>query len=91
MGIRLKPSRNLTAKDRIAIKKGGHAQFVRMRSVLVANKELARRFAELATRLDKKNATNDKAIAAIMSAIRQLMNPPIRRRHGIGFTARLDE
>jgi transposase InsO family protein len=26
MGIRLKPSRNLTATSRIAIKKGGHAQ-----------------------------------------------------------------
>jgi len=29
MGIRLKPSRNLTATDRIAIKKDGHAQHVR--------------------------------------------------------------
>lgn len=65
--------------------------FVRMRSVLAANKELARRFAELETRLDKKTATQDKAIAAIMSAIRQLMNPPIRRTHGIGFTAKFDE
>ncbi len=26
MGIQLKPSPNLTARDRIAIKKGGHAQ-----------------------------------------------------------------
>ena len=49
--------------------------FVRMRSVLAANKELARRFAELETRLNKKNATQDKAIAAFMSAIRRLMNP----------------
>ena len=65
--------------------------FVRMRSVLAANKELARRFAELENRLDKKTATQDKAIAAIMSAIRQLMNPPIRRTRGIGFTAKFDE
>jgi hypothetical protein len=65
--------------------------FVRMRSVFAANKELARRFAELETRLDKKTATQDKAIAAIMSAIRQLMNPPIRRTRGIGFTAKFDE
>jgi len=64
--------------------------FVRMRSVLAANKELARRFAD-ETRLDKRNATQDKAIAAIMSAIRELMNPPIRRTRGIGFTAKLDE
>jgi hypothetical protein len=65
--------------------------FVRMRSVLAANKQLARRFAELETRLDKKNAIQDKAIAAIMSAIRELMNPPIRRARGIGFTAKFDE
>ena len=30
MGIRLKPSRNLTAKDRIAIKKGGHAHLTQL-------------------------------------------------------------
>jgi hypothetical protein len=60
--------------------------FVRMRSVLAANKQLARRFAGL-----KKNAIQDKAIAAIMSAIRELMNPPIRRTRGIGFTAKFDE
>jgi hypothetical protein len=65
--------------------------FVRMRSVLAANKQLARRFAELETRLDKKTAIQDKAIAAIMSAIRELMNPPIRRTRGIGFTAKFDE
>jgi hypothetical protein len=65
--------------------------FVRMRSVLAANKQLARRFAGLETRLDKKNTIQDKAIAAIMSAIRELMNPPIRRTRGIGFTAKFDE
>jgi hypothetical protein len=61
--------------------------FVRMRGVLAANKELAQRFAELETRLDKRAAMQDKAIAATMSAIRELMNPPIRRKRGIGFTA----
>jgi hypothetical protein len=35
--------------------------FVRMRSVLAANKELAQRFAELEARLDKKAAVQDKA------------------------------
>jgi hypothetical protein len=65
--------------------------FVRMRSVLAANKELAQRFAELEARLDKKAAVQDKAIAAIMSAIRELMNPPIRRSRGIDFTAKFDE
>ena len=68
--------------------------FVRMRGVLAANKALARRFVELETRighLDKKTARQDEAIAAIMSAIRELMNPPIRRTRGIGFTAKFDE
>ena len=65
--------------------------FVRMRSVLAANKELAQRFAELEARLDKKAAVQYKAIAAIMSAIRELMNPPIGRTRGIGFTAKFDE
>ena len=65
--------------------------FVRMRSVLAANKELAQRFVELEARLDKKAAVQDKAIVAIMSAIRELMNPPIRRTRGIGFTAKFGE
>jgi hypothetical protein len=65
--------------------------FVRMRGVLAANEELAQRFAELEVRLDKKAAVQDKAIAAIMSAIRELTNPPIRRSRGIGFTAKFDE
>jgi hypothetical protein len=35
--------------------------FVRMRGVLAANKELARRFAELEARLDKRTAKQDEA------------------------------
>jgi phage regulator Rha-like protein len=65
--------------------------FVRMRGVLAANKELARRFAELESRLDKRTAKQDKAIAAILSAIRELMNPTMRPNRGIGFTAKFDE
>jgi hypothetical protein len=55
----------------------------------LSNKELARRFDQLEARLDKKLTEHDEAIAAILSAIRQLMNPPTPRR-GIGFTADLD-
>jgi hypothetical protein len=32
---------------------------------------------------------HDNAIAAILSAIRELMNPPTPKRRGIGFTAKL--
>ena len=63
--------------------------FVRLRGLLVSNKELARRFEQLEARLDKKLADHDDDIAAILSVIRQLMNPPAPKRRGIGFTADL--
>jgi hypothetical protein len=65
--------------------------FVQLREILASNRELARRFAQLETRLDKKLAVHDEAIAAILSAIRQLMHPPIPKRRPIGFTANLRE
>lgn len=42
--------------------------FVQLRELLGSNKELARRFAQLEARLDKKLAAHDKAIAAIVAA-----------------------
>ena len=65
--------------------------FVKPRELLVSNKELARRFTELEARLDKKLTEHDQAIAAILSAIRELMNPPAPKRRPIGFTADLEE
>jgi ATP-dependent Clp protease ATP-binding subunit ClpA len=65
--------------------------FVKLRELLVSNKELARRLNELEARLEKKLATHDQAIAAILSAIRQLMNPPPPKRRPIGFTADLSK
>ena len=65
--------------------------FVRMRELLASNKELARRVDELEARIEKKLATHDEAIAAILSAIRQLMNPPVPKPRSIGFTADLGE
>jgi ORF6N domain len=47
--------------------------FVKLHDLLSSNRELARRFAQLETRLDKKLTEHDEAIAAILSAIRQLM------------------
>jgi hypothetical protein len=46
---------------------------------------------QLEARIEKKLATHDDAIAAMLSAIRQLMNPPAPKRRGIGFTANFDE
>ena len=67
--------------------------FVKLRELLVSNKELARRFAELEARLDKKLTEHDRAIGAILSAIRELMHPnvPVPKRRPIGFTADLEE
>ena len=41
------------------------------------------------SRLDKKFTTQDEAIAAILSPIRQLMHPPVPQRLSGGFTADL--
>jgi UDP-N-acetylmuramate-alanine ligase len=76
-----------------AIAMGVHVvrAFVKLRELLASNKELARRFEQLEARLNKKLADHDDAIAAILSAIRQLMNPPVPKRRPIGFTANINE
>lgn len=63
--------------------------FVKLRELLITNRELARKLDELETRLDKRLTEHDKAIAAILAAIRELMLPPEPQRRGIGFTANL--
>jgi len=64
--------------------------FVRLRELLNSNRELARRFEQLEARLDKKLTEHDQAIAAILAAIRELMQPPESQHRGIGFTADLE-
>ena len=63
--------------------------FVNLREVLSTNRELARRFEQLESRLDSKLTEHDEAIAAILSAIRELMRPRDPPRRGIGFTAKM--
>jgi hypothetical protein len=67
--------------------------FVQLREMLSSNRELARRFAQLETRLDKKLTEHHRGIGAILSAIRELMHPkvPAPKRRPIGFTADLEE
>ena len=64
---------------------------VRLRELMNSNRELARRFAELEMRLDKKLTHHDQAIAAILSAIRLLMPAPTPKHRPIGFTANLEQ
>jgi DNA-binding transcriptional regulator YdaS (Cro superfamily) len=50
--------------------------FVGLRETLANHKELAKRLEELESRLGRKIASHDHAIAGILEAIRQLMSPP---------------
>jgi ATP-dependent Clp protease ATP-binding subunit ClpA len=60
--------------------------FVRLREVLTTNKDLARRFAALEARIEKRLAGQDQAIVEILDAIRRLMNPPSSAaKRKIGF------
>ena len=55
--------------------------FVKLREMLVGNKELAAKFHELEHKLE----THDQAIAGILNAIRELMKPPEIKKRPIGF------
>lgn len=57
--------------------------FIRLRVLLAANCALARKLDEL----EKKYQHHDQAIAAILSAIREITQAPAPKRRRIGFTA----
>jgi len=61
--------------------------FVRLRELLASNTALARKLDEL----ERRYKHHDDAITAILSAIRELTNPPPPKRRPIGFTADLTE
>jgi hypothetical protein len=61
--------------------------FVKLRELLASNTALARKLDEL----ERKYQHHDDAIKAILSAIRELMNPPQPKRRPIGFTADLSK
>src|SRR5882724_12714602 len=58
--------------------------FVKLRETLETNRELAKKFAELESRVGK----HDEEIAAILEAMRQSMAPPEKPRREIGFHVR---
>lgn len=55
--------------------------FVRLRSLVAQHKDLAHKLAELESRI----GTHDKAIRSLFDAIRQLMTPPEKEKHPVGF------
>ena len=60
--------------------------FVRLREALATDKELARRFAALETRIENRLGDQDQVIVEILQAIRQLMHPPASTpKRKIGF------
>jgi len=61
--------------------------FVQLREMLASKTALVRKLNEL----DGKLKNHDEAITAILSAIRELMNPPPPKRRGIGFTVSINE
>ncbi|MGB6451471.1 MAG: ORF6N domain-containing protein [Steroidobacteraceae bacterium] len=77
----------LNSKRAIAVNIEIMRAFVKLRGLLASNQELGRRFRQLEDRLQKKLTSHDEAIAAILSAIRQLMSSPSAKRRQIGFTA----
>ena len=59
--------------------------FVKLREMLSAHKELAGKLAEL----ERKVADHDASIQSLVTAIRQLMQPPEpTKRRRIGFDSR---
>jgi len=57
--------------------------FVKLRQILSTHKELAQKFKELESRMDK----SDDKIQIIFEAIKQLMAPPDKPKRRIGFVA----
>jgi hypothetical protein len=57
--------------------------FVQIREMLSAHKDIAAKLDQM----ERKLSSHDQAIAGLIDAIRQLMNPPGPARRGIGFTA----
>jgi len=71
-----------------AIAMGVHVvrAFVQLRELVASDEALAQKLDEL----ERKYRHHDKAIAAMLSAVRLLMQPPASNQRGIGFTADLE-
>ncbi len=74
----------LTSKRAVKVNIAIMRAFVKLREALETNRELARKFSELERRVGK----HDHEIAAIIDAIRQLMNPAKGSIREIGFHVR---
>jgi hypothetical protein len=75
-----------------AITMGVHVvrAFVRLRDILASNKDLAHKLVALERSLLALDLKTQRQFKAVYEAIRALMNAPVPKRRGIGFTADLD-
>jgi ORF6N domain len=71
--------------SRLAVQMGVHVvrAILRLRELLVTNASLSEQLADL----ERKCQQHDKTIAAMLTAIRQLLHSPETKRRGIGVTA----
>ncbi len=60
--------------------------FVQIREMFSSHKDISAKLDQM----ERKLSSHDQAIAGLIDAIRQLMNPPAPTRRGIGFTANID-
>ena len=58
--------------------------FIRLRTILLEHKDLARRIEQL----EQKFGENDKKFDAVFAALRQLLAPAAQNKRQIGFTAK---
>jgi len=64
--------------------------FVKLRELLASNKDLAHKLVALERSLLALDLKTQRQFKALYEAIRALMNAPVPKRRGIGFTADLD-
>jgi hypothetical protein len=65
--------------------------FVKLRELLVSNKDLARKLVALERSLVTLDLKTQRQFKEVYNAIRSLMTAPVPKRRGIGFTADLEE
>lgn len=59
--------------------------FVRMREMIRSNETFAKRLDELEAHVARKFAKHDETIGGILSALRELLHPPVPKKRPIGF------
>jgi len=76
-----------------AITMGVHVvrAFVRLREILASNKDLARKLIALERSLLALDLKTQRQFKEVYDAIRALMDTPVPKRRGIGFTADIEE